>query len=318
MDTHPPHGLASVVIPTYDRRERLAEVLKPLQDDPATGEIIVVVDGSHDGSYELLSEWAAADARLRPIFQENAGGAAARQRGIEAAQFDVVVVLDDDVIASAGLIGAHLRLHADGGRRLVLGYMPTRVPRPRHPGEVTTFLYAEEYEEQCRIYEADPDTVLRNFWMGNVSLDRRSAVEVGFATRLAIRRHSDMDFGLRCRKAGFEARFDRSLLAEHSHNRTLEQFASEARFSGAARWRLMQEYPELAGSIDPSNEVSGVERAVVAIIGGPVMGPLSMRVAMAATAGAGRRGWWKLETAAARILRRIEISYGFRQARLAG
>jgi glycosyltransferase involved in cell wall biosynthesis len=314
MDIEPARALASVVIPTYNRKATLAEVLRPVQDDPATGEVIVVVDGSQDGSYELLLDWSVADPRIRPIFQENGGDGAARQRGLEEAQFDVVVVLDDDVIAGPGLISAHLQHHSDGERRLVLGYMPTRIPPTRYPGAITTMLYAEEYEAQCGKYEDDPGTLLRNFWMGNVSIDRRGALEIRFDTRLPLRRHADMDFGLRCLKAGYKARFDRSLLATHSHSRTLEQFVADARKSGADRWPLMQEYPELARTIDPSSEASGIERAVVAIVGGPLVRPLSMRVAMAAAVGAGRMELWKVETAATRILRRIEINYAFQQA----
>src|SRR6185312_1546887 len=144
-------------------------------------------------------------------------------------------------------------------------------------------------------------SVLRNFWMGNVSIDRRGALEVGFDVQVPLRRHADMDFGLRCRREGYEARFDRSLLAAHTHGRTLQQLAAETRSSGADRWLLVHEYPELASALDPSNEVSRVERAVVTIVGGRFLGPFSTRVALAVAVGAGRIGLWLVETAAARI-----------------
>jgi Glycosyl transferase family 2 len=308
------HGHVSVVIPTFNRRDSLSAVLEPVLDDPATGEVVVVVDGCLDGSFEMLQEWSRFEPRIRPIFQDNAGDSAARQKGIEASRFDVVVVLDDDVIASSGLIGAHARYHAAGTRRLVLGYMPTRVPRPRGPGEVATVLYAEEYEEQCRIYDKDATSVLRSFWMGNISLDRVGALEVGFRTRLSIRRHSDMEFGIRCARSGFEAVFDRSLLAEHSHSRNLRQFAAEARSGGEARERLMQEYPDLATDIDPMNEVSRTQRVLVRVVGSAWIRPFSVRMAMAATTGAGRLRLWRIETACAKTVRRIEIHHGFRTA----
>ncbi len=304
----------SVVIPTFNRREKLAEILRPALDDPNTGEVVVVVDGSRDGSFEMLQEWSLVEPRIRAIFQENAGDSAARQRGIEEAKYDVVVVLDDDVIASSGLIGAHARHHADGKRRLVLGYMPTRVPQPREPGQVATVLYAEEYEKQCRIYEEDSESILHSFWMGNMSLSRVGALEVGFGTQLSVRRHSDMEFGIRCKEAGFEAVFDRSLLAEHSHSRNLKKFAAEARSSGEARERLMEQYPELAPAIDPMNEVSGAQRSIVRFVGSSWMRPLCARTAMAASTGAGRLKLWRIETIFARILRRIEIYHGFRSA----
>jgi glycosyltransferase involved in cell wall biosynthesis len=307
-------GPVSVIIPTFNRREWLAETVKPVLDDPHTGEVVVVVDGCRDGSLELLQEWSRVEPRIRAIFQENAGDSAARQKGIEEAKFDVVVVLDDDVVASAGLIGAHARHHADGKRRLVLGYMPTRVPQPRGPGQVATVLYAEEYERQCRKYEENSDSILRSFWMGNMSLSRVGALEVGFGTKLFIRRHSDMEFGIRCKQAGFEAVFDRSLLAEHSHSRNLKRFAAEARSSGEARARLMRTYPEIASDIDPMNEVSRVQRTIVRLVGSSWMRPLCARAAMAASSGAGRLRLWRIETIFARTLRRIEIYHGFRSA----
>ncbi len=313
-EVNPPDIRVSVVIPTFNRRDTLAEILQPVLDDPGTGEVVVVVDGSRDGSFEMLQEWSLVEPRIRAIFQENAGDSAARQKGIEEATFDVVVVLDDDVVASTGLIAAHARHHTDRGRRLVLGYMPTRVPQPRSPGQVATVLYAEEYESQCRKYEEDSDAILRSFWMGNMSLSRLGALEVGFGTRLSIRRHSDMEFGIRCRQAGFEAVFDRSLLAQHSHRRNLKKFVAEARSSGEARERLMRKYPEFAAQIDPMNEVSRVERTIVRLVGSSWMRPLSVRVAMAGSRGAGRLRLWRMETMCARTLRRIEIYHGFRSA----
>ena len=47
-------ALVSVVIPTFNRRPFLQATISPLLEDPATGESIVVVEGSYDGSIELL------------------------------------------------------------------------------------------------------------------------------------------------------------------------------------------------------------------------------------------------------------------------
>jgi glycosyltransferase involved in cell wall biosynthesis len=297
-------------------------VLQPVLDDPETGEVVVVVDGSHDGSFELLAAMSATDPRVRPIFQKNAGDGAARKRGIEEARLDVVVVLDDDVIAAPGLIGAHARHHEvdDGSEgpvgRVVLGYMPTDVPNPRRPGQVATILYAAEYESQCRLYDDDPASILRDFWMGNFSMPRQGAVAVGLNAELDLGRHADRDFGLRCRAAGFEAVFDRSLLAAHSHRRTLRQFAAENRRSGADRVKMRRAYPglaldEAAGDGGPEGRPGG-ERVVRRLVGSPFLRPLCTPLAMAACFVAGQLRLWRLETVAARVLRRIEMSYGAR------
>jgi glycosyltransferase involved in cell wall biosynthesis len=310
-----PEGPVSVVIPTYRGRESIVKVVTPVLDDPATGEVVVVVDGSRDGTLELLQEWSRREPRIRAIFQENAGDAAARQRGIEAATLDVVVLLDDDVIASPGLIGSHARHHMVEKRQVVLGYMPTQLPQPRGPGHAATVIYAEGYESMCNRYEADAHSILRNFWMGNVSMRRNCALEVGLATGLSIRRHSDMDFGFRCREAGIDAIFDRSLLARHCYQKNLRQFAAQCRRSGDARAKLMYAYGPLAQDLDPFRFTSRWRRAIVRTLSSAWVHPVGGRLAMALTFVAGRMGAGHIEMRSAVVLQGIETHYGFERAR---
>ena len=57
----------SVVIPTYNDVSVLPDTLAPLLADEATAEVVVVVDGSRDGSYELLQGIADGERRLRRV-----------------------------------------------------------------------------------------------------------------------------------------------------------------------------------------------------------------------------------------------------------
>src|SRR4051794_23694299 len=111
----------SVVIPTYNRAARLRAVVDPLLADPSLHELIVVVDGSRDGSIELLEEIAVADGRLRPLWIENIGDMGARTRGAEIATGEVVLFLDDDVLPAPGLLAGHARHHAAAEGLVVVG-----------------------------------------------------------------------------------------------------------------------------------------------------------------------------------------------------
>jgi glycosyltransferase involved in cell wall biosynthesis len=108
----------SVLIPTYNDAPLLAETIAPLLRDPATGEVIVVVDGSRDGSYELLLEMSRRDGRVRPLWIENRGRAGARQCALERAQHDVVGLCStgsrSSGVSQTGCVrcGADLRLLA--------------------------------------------------------------------------------------------------------------------------------------------------------------------------------------------------------------
>jgi glycosyltransferase involved in cell wall biosynthesis len=106
----------SVVIPAYNEMATIAEILKRVQDVPIEKEIIVVDDGSTDGTREFLEKIAPSATansqaknsspeghasycnELRFIFQEkNRGKGAALRRGFEKARGEIVVIQDADL-----------------------------------------------------------------------------------------------------------------------------------------------------------------------------------------------------------------------------
>lgn len=308
----------SVVVPTYRRRDGLGAVMASLLADPATLEVVAVVDGSDDGSLELLQGLAAGDARLQPLWTENQGGAAARQHGIDLARGDVVLLVDDDVVAAPGMVGGHARHHRAEDDLVVLGYMPTRVPTGPAPGRFATQLYAQEYEGTCRRYEQDPEQVLLRLWGGNVSMRREQLARVPYDSGPFSRtNHSDRDFGIRCLKAGLRGRFDRDLLASHEHHRPLEAFLRDARKQGAGRYgvhRVHADVLEPFGLADTLADLPAPARAVLSLDRfGPTRAAMSGTL-YAAARGASRAGVTAVEVPAAKLLRRLEMRAGVREA----
>ncbi len=91
----------SVVIPVYNEEETIGplldEIAQVLGDDPARYEVIVVDDGSGDGTPAVLAEIAGRWPVLRVLaFRENAGQSAAMAAGFLAARRDHVVAMDGD------------------------------------------------------------------------------------------------------------------------------------------------------------------------------------------------------------------------------
>jgi glycosyltransferase involved in cell wall biosynthesis len=309
-----PSRRVTVVIPTYNRRSSLAKIIRPVLDDLTTGEVIVVVDGCNDGSMELLGEWALREPRIKPVYQKNSGAAAARQRGVEEAQFDVVVLLDDDVMATEGLIASHEKWHPEGANRLVLGYMPTHLVKPRMPGQTPTILYAEDYENTCSAYENDPRQILKNLWAGNMSMSRRNALLIGFRADQFLPYHEDMRFGVRCQEAGIEPVFDRSLLAWHWHGGNLRKLAADSRRSGEGRAEMCRDFPELSNEFNPLLHLSWQETLIARLLGTAKTRFFAAPLVMASIYVAGRLRAWRTELILARVLRLIELSYGFQQS----
>ncbi len=83
----------SVVIPTFNRKRAL---LRNLAHQPTDVEVIVVDDGSTDGTEEVIAR--VSHPRLVYIRQPQAGPASARNRGVEVASGDYVVFTDDDCV----------------------------------------------------------------------------------------------------------------------------------------------------------------------------------------------------------------------------
>jgi glycosyltransferase involved in cell wall biosynthesis len=231
---------------TYNRRALLGRVLHPLLADPATFELVVVVDGGADGSIEYLRDRAAAEPRLRPLLVPNAGAVRAQQIGVQAARGELVLVIDDDVLATPGLVSGHLRHHEAEPGLVVVGYMPTERPARRAPGSFTSEVYHDVYEFRCREYEQAPERILLGLWGGNVSLSRAALLaNGGIVGRYELPYHYDWELGLRLHRAGLRGRFDRRLAARHLHTRSYEAFKREARRQGRAMWLIEHQHGEV-------------------------------------------------------------------------
>jgi glycosyltransferase involved in cell wall biosynthesis len=89
-------SLVSIVLPTFNRRLSLAEAVVSVQGQSLTDwELIVVDDGSSDGTADLAANYRA-DPRIRFAAQAHAGQAAARNHGLRLARGAIVAYIDSD------------------------------------------------------------------------------------------------------------------------------------------------------------------------------------------------------------------------------
>jgi glycosyltransferase involved in cell wall biosynthesis len=120
--TAPATPLLSVVIPVYNEIETLGEVVERVKAVPLAKEIILVDDGSRDGSRELIQRLAASDPSIRAFLHDrNQGKGAALRTGFMQARGDVVLIQDADLEYNPSDYPALLKPIQEAGADVVYG-----------------------------------------------------------------------------------------------------------------------------------------------------------------------------------------------------
>lgn len=123
--------MLTILIPVLDEAGSLAELYSQIdrvcRDRGLDVEVLFVDDGSTDGSWPLIRDLAARDPRVKGIrFRRNFGKAAALSAGMQAAQGDVVFMMDADLQDDPAEIPAFLE-QVDRGSDVVNGWKRRRL-----------------------------------------------------------------------------------------------------------------------------------------------------------------------------------------------
>ena len=115
----------SVIVATYNQKERLRLVLSGLENQSIPSEhfeILVVDDGSTDGTGAMLKSLKMQNLEVE-FFQTNQGRCLARNRGIERAHGSLVVFLDGDALPAPDLLQCYLEAYKENGQKSIFcGY----------------------------------------------------------------------------------------------------------------------------------------------------------------------------------------------------
>ncbi len=245
-------GLVSVVIPTHNRWPVLEETLLALQAQTSRAfEVIVVDDGSTDGTWERLQAFRDAHAgrlALTALHQENLKQGRARNHGLRHAHGDLVLFLGDDIVPDPGCVQAHLDAHNDvGGGAAVVGFTDWH----RRHVRVTPFLEFVNLDGAQFSFgrlKDGKEAPFTNFHTSNVSVPRDVLGEDPFHDVFTSYGWEDIELGWRLSLRGVRMLYRRAASAGHVHPMGVRSFWRRQLHVGSTIADLLRACPELRGN----------------------------------------------------------------------
>jgi len=199
----------SVVIPTYNRKPILEKCLKALEQQHLAAssavsgyEIVLVDDGSTDGTVDWIGQNATEFPHVRLFCQDHQGPAAARNLGVQQAIGDTIVFIDSDLVVTEQFLQAHADGLKQDQRSLPPQANSDEPPRLFTYGRViNTCNFEHPTAEPYKV----TDFSAAYFATGNVAIARYWLEKAGlFDTRFQLYGWEDLELGVRLKQLGLK------------------------------------------------------------------------------------------------------------------
>jgi glycosyltransferase involved in cell wall biosynthesis len=192
----------SVVIPTYNRQPILEKCLRALEcqelkdNSVVTGyEVVLVDDGSTDGTLDWLESHSSEFPHVRSLAQDHKGPAAARNLGVEQAKGDTIIFIDSDLVVTEHFLQAHADALVEGQQKLGSDRLFT------YGWVINTCNFDNPTSEPYKL----TDYSAAYFATGNVAIARKWLEKAGlFDTRFQLYGWEDLELGVRLKQLGLK------------------------------------------------------------------------------------------------------------------
>jgi glycosyltransferase involved in cell wall biosynthesis len=192
----------SIVIPTYNRLQILEKCLRALETQELSKEnhiegyeVVLVDDGSTDGTLNWLATHKDEFTHLRCFEQNHAGPAAARNLGVEKAQGDTIIFIDSDLVVLSNFLQAHTNALLQGREKLGSDRFFT------YGAVINTCNFTNPTAEPYKI----TDFSAAFFATGNVAIPKHWLEKAGlFDTGFQLYGWEDLELGVRLKRLGLQ------------------------------------------------------------------------------------------------------------------
>ncbi|AOY80422.2 glycosyltransferase family 2 protein [Moorena producens JHB] len=194
--------MLSIVIPTYNRLPILKKCLIALehqqirQDSQILDyEVVLVDDGSTDGTLDWLAAHGDQFPHVRSFAQNHAGPAAARNLGVKQALGEIIIFIDSDLVVTEHFLQSHADALVQAQQRLGCDRLFT------YGWVINTCNFEDPTSEPYKI----TDFSAAYFATGNVAIARKWLLEAGlFDTRFQLYGWEDLELGVRLKQLGLK------------------------------------------------------------------------------------------------------------------
>ncbi len=259
----------SVVVPTHDRRSSVLRAIGALAAqhlEPARFEVVVVVDGSTDGTAGALRV-VTTPFDLVVVEQPQRGRAAACNAGWSRARGAIVLFLDDDMEPEPACLSVHLERHRAPRRDLVIGAAPVTEDGRSTPAS----RYVRRRFDRHLANLARPGRLIgaRDVYTGHASVPRAELEAVGgFDEGFRGYGNEDVDLVRRLRETGVDVTFSSEAVARQHLDKDAVGLVADARARGRSLVRLADKDAAAGretkdGATDPLRHRGGTRRRVL-------------------------------------------------------
>lgn len=236
----------SILIPTFNRKEKLRVVLEELskQERISDGEVIVGLDGSRDGTLEMLQDLSGSFPGKLSFFRiENSGRSVIRNRLLEKAEGDLILFIQDDIVVTPFWLEAHREAHTWHPNAAIVGHItwyPKMTITPymqwlENGGPLVSFRGLRDFGE----------TNFCHFYMGNISFPKNAIEGIRFDESLKEYGWEDILFGFQFVQRGGKIFYSQKALAYHWDEYREENLPQYAQKLGKSAKIVQQKYPEI-------------------------------------------------------------------------
>jgi glycosyltransferase involved in cell wall biosynthesis len=257
--------MVSVIIPTYNGAHKIAGLINALKNQTYKSfEVIVVIDGSTDGTASVIRKLDIGFAPFTIIEQENKGRGAVRNRGASEAKGELLIYFDDDMLPIEQCIERHVQHHKEFPNSILTGGLCEEVDE-----KSTEMLKYKSY--------------LSNVWNKSLLISKSGMLEKGsifitaanfsIAKRLfktlggfdeRLNDAEDFDFSISAHKAGISMFFKQEAFAWHNDRITCVSYIKRQRQYIIAHKKLAELKPwiEKEGFRKPLKNPTGLRKKV--------------------------------------------------------